>query len=152
MPYTYAGQLLRVRVTSTTVTVFDGDQVICEHVRRQGRKGQYSTDVAHAPTRHRGIDGLWSKWWFTDRARGFGPATEAVIAGIINRHAVEAQGYLDCQNILESLGKRNKARLEPACQVLLDHRYSSQKNLRLAQTTSIGPATGMSRRRCGRRE
>ncbi|WP_255771838.1 IS21 family transposase [Pseudarthrobacter sulfonivorans] len=120
VPYTYAGQLLRVRVTSTTVTVFDGDQVICEHVRRQGRKGQYSTDVAHAPTRHRGIDGLWSKRWFTDRARGFGPATEAVIAGIIDRHAVEAQGYLDCQNILESLGKRNKARLEAACQVLLD--------------------------------
>ncbi|UOD83524.1 hypothetical protein [Paenarthrobacter ureafaciens] len=40
------------------------------------------------------------------------PATEAVIAGIIDRHVVEAQGYLDCQNILESLGKRNKARLE----------------------------------------
>ncbi|AOT02283.1 hypothetical protein [Arthrobacter sp. U41] len=33
---------------------------------------------------------------------------------------MEAQGYLDCQNILESLGKRNKARLEAACQVLLD--------------------------------
>ncbi|MFP5368877.1 MAG: IS21 family transposase, partial [Actinomycetes bacterium] len=90
------------------------------HVRRQGRKGQYSTDVAHAPTRHRGIDGPWSKQWFTDRARGFGPATETVIAGIIDRHTVEAQGYLDCQNILESLGKRNKARLEAACQVLID--------------------------------
>ncbi|MEW1982079.1 IS21 family transposase [Citricoccus sp. NPDC079358] len=120
VPYTYAGQLLRVRLTSTTVTVFDGDQVICEHTRRQGRKGQYSTEAAHAPTRHRGIDGLWSKRWFTDRARGFGPATEAVIAGIIDRHVIEAQGYLDCQNILESLGKRNKQRLEAACQVLLD--------------------------------
>ncbi len=120
VPYTYAGQLLRVRVTSATVTVFDGDQVVCEHARRQGRKGQYSTDAAHAPVRHRGIDGLWSRRWFTDRARGFGPATEAVIAGILDRHAIEAQGYLDCQNILESLGKRNKARLEAACQVLLD--------------------------------
>lgn len=120
VPYTYAGQLLRVRLTSTTVTVFDGDQVICEHARRQGRKGQYSTDVAHAPTRHRGIDGLWTRRWFTDRARGFGPATETVIAGIIDRHVIEAQGYLDCQNILESLGKRNKQRLEAACQVLLD--------------------------------
>ncbi|GAA1789306.1 IS21 family transposase [Pseudarthrobacter sulfonivorans] len=120
VPYAYAGQLLRVRLTSTTVTVFDGDQVICEHARRQGRKGQYSTDAAHAPARHRGIDGLWSKRWFTDRARGFGPATEAVITGILDRHVIEAQGYLDCQNILESLGKRNKARLEAACQVLLD--------------------------------
>ncbi|WP_026551433.1 hypothetical protein [Arthrobacter sp. H20] len=71
VPYTYAGQLLRVRVTSTMVTIFDADQILCQHVRRQGRKGQYSTDVIHAPKRHQNIDGLWSKQWFLDRARGF---------------------------------------------------------------------------------
>lgn len=125
VPYTYAGQLLRVRVTSTTVTVFDGDQILCQHPRRQGRKGQYSTDVTHAPERHQNIDGLWSKQWFLDRARGFGPATGKVIEQIIDRHAIEAQAYLDCQNILETLGKRNKQRLEAACQVLLNNRYDT---------------------------
>ena len=120
VPYTFAGQLLRVRLTAQSVTLFDGDQVVCEHSRRHGRKGQYSTVLAHAPKEHQGIDGLWSRQWFTDRARGFGPATEQVIAQILDRHVIEAQGYLDCQNILETLGKRSRQRLEAACQVLLN--------------------------------
>ncbi|USX44887.1 Mu transposase domain-containing protein [Dietzia kunjamensis] len=120
VPYTFAGQLLRVRLTAQSVTLFDGDQVVCEHPRRHGRKGQYSTVLAHAPKEHQGIDGLWSRQWFTDRARGFGPATEQVIAQILDRHVIEAQGYLDCQNILETLGKRSRQRLEAACQVLLN--------------------------------
>ena len=34
VPYTFAGQLLRVRLTAQSVTLFDGDQVVCEHPRR----------------------------------------------------------------------------------------------------------------------
>ncbi|WP_299165561.1 Mu transposase domain-containing protein [uncultured Arthrobacter sp.] len=117
----YAGQLLRVRITSTTVTVFDGDQVLCQHLRRQGRKGQYSTEAAHAPEQQQNIDGLWSRQWFLDRARGFGPAIGKVIEQTLDRHAIEAQAYLDCQNILETLSKRNKQRLEAAFQVLLNN-------------------------------
>lgn len=133
VPYTYAGRLLRVRVTSTTVTIFDGDQLVCEHRRRDGRKGQYSTVAAHGPARHRDIDGLWSRQWFLDRARGFGPATVEVIGQILDRHVIEAQGYLDCQNILETLGKRNRQRLEAACQLLLNQHglgnYSTLKRI-----------------------
>ncbi len=133
VPYTYAGQLLRVRVTAAMVTIFDGDQLVCEHHRKSGRKGQYSTELAHAPKRHQNIDGLWSKGWFLDRARGFGPATAEVIEAILERHQIEAQGYLDCQNILGTLGKRNKQRLEAACQVLLNQQgmgsYSTLKRV-----------------------
>ena len=43
-----------------------------------------------------------------------------MIAQILDRHVIEAQGYLDCQNILETLGKRSRQRLEAACQVLLN--------------------------------
>lgn len=133
VPYTYAGQLLRVRLTSMRVTIFDGDHILCEHPRRQGRKGQYSTVVSHAPKQHQNIDGLWSKQWFLDRARGFGPATVTVIGQILDRHVIEAQGYLDCQNILETLGKRNRQRLEAACQLLLNQQgagsYSTIKRI-----------------------
>src|SRR5699024_8121259 len=103
VPFRLAGQVLRVRLTTSQVTVFDGHQVVAEHPRKTGRKGQYSTDTDHGPAQHRDISGLWSKSWFVDRARGFGPATEAVIEQILQRHQIEAQGYLDCQNILETL-------------------------------------------------
>jgi transposase len=122
VPHTYAGRLLRVRLTSSRVTVFDAADIVCEHPRLSGRKGQYSTLPEHVPAQHRDIDGLWSKRWFLDRARSYGPATVAVIEQILDRHVIEAQGYLDCQNILEGLGKRNRGRLEAACQELLNQR------------------------------
>lgn len=74
-----------------------------------------------------------SKQWFLDRARGYGPATVEVIDQILERHQIQAQGYLDCQNILGTLGKRNKQRLEAACQVLLNQQgvgsYSTIKRI-----------------------
>ncbi|HQZ84180.1 MAG TPA: IS21 family transposase, partial [Actinomycetota bacterium] len=133
VPHALAGQLLRVRLTATRVTIFDGQQVVAEHPRKNGRKGQYATDPAHVPAQHRHVAGLWSRRWFTDRAGAFGPATVAVIEAILDRHPIEAQGYLDCQNILETLGKKNKQKLEAACQQLLNMgahpTYSTLKRL-----------------------
>ncbi len=120
VPHRLAGRLLRVRLTTSTVTIFDGVDIVCEHRRLKGRKGQYSTLAEHVPAQHRDVDGLWSRRWFIDRARAFGPATVTMIEQILDRHVIEAQGYLDCQNILSGLGKRNRARLEAACQELVN--------------------------------
>ncbi|MFG3398785.1 IS21 family transposase [Streptomyces parvus] len=120
VPHEHAGRLLRVRLTGSRVTVFDGQEIVCEHGRLTGRKGQYSTEAAHLPVQYRNVDGLWSRQWFLQRAQAFGPATVQVIEQLIDRRQVEAQGFLDCQNILETLGKRNKQRLEAACQQLVN--------------------------------
>lgn len=136
VPSALVGRLLRVRLTSSRVTVFDGQEIVCEHPRKQGRKGQYSTLPEHVPTQHRDIDGLWSKRWFIDRARSFGPATVMVIEQVLDRQKIEAQGYLDCQNILEQLGKRNRGRLEATCQELVNQHghatYSTLKRMMAA--------------------
>lgn len=120
VPYRLAGRLLRVRLTSGAVTVFDEHEIVCEHRRLTGRKGQYSTLAEHVPPQHQTIDGLWSRRWFTDRATSFGPATVQVIEQVLDRRVIEAQGYLDCQNILNGLGKHNRERLEAACQELVN--------------------------------
>ena len=96
VPCALAGRMLRARLTLSRVTVFDGQQVVAEHRRMTGRKGQYSTDPGHVPPQHRNVDGLWSRRWFVDRAAAFGPATVHVIEQILDRHQIEAQGYLDC--------------------------------------------------------
>lgn len=136
VPYGLAGRLLRARLTVSRVTVFDGQQVVAEHRRKTGRKGQYSTDPGHVPPQHRNVDGLWSRRWFTDRAGAFGPATVQVIEQVLDRHQIEAQGYLDCQNILAALGKSKKQKLEAACQQLINMRgyatYSTLKRLMAA--------------------
>jgi len=136
VPHAWAGRLLRVRLTPSAVTVFDGQDIACEHPRLTGRKGRYSTLPEHVPPQHRDIDGLWSRRWFTDRARSYGPATVAVIEQVLDRRAIEAQGYLDCRNILDGLGKRNRGRLEAACQELLNQRghptYTTLKRIMAA--------------------
>lgn len=136
VPHRLAGQLLRARLTQTQVVVFAADEIVAEHRRRQGRRGQYSTDPAHVPDQHKDIAGLWSRDWFTRRAGSFGPATVAVITQILDRNQIEAQGYLDCQNILETLGRKNKQRLEAAAVQLLNvggyASYSSLKRLMAA--------------------
>lgn len=139
VPYQLAGRLVSVRLTSLRITVFDGTVVVCEHDRLNGRKGQYSTLAEHVPERHQGIDGLWSRAWFTDRARSVGPATLAVITQILDRHVIEAQGYLACQNILEGLGRKNRSVLEAASQQLVNRNgyatYSTLKRMMAAITS-----------------
>lgn len=156
VPYRLAGRLLRVRLTSTRVTVFEGHDIVCEHPRLQGRKEQYSTLPEHVPPQHRNIDGLWSRRWFTDRARSFGPATVQVIEQILDRHKIEAQGYLDCQNNLNGLGKHNRQRLEAACQELINRgghaTYTTLKRIMAAISSDadkprpVTPAASTSKR------
>lgn len=148
VPHQLAGRLVSVRLTSMRVTVFDGTVVVCEHDRINGRKGQYSTLAEHVPEQHQGVEGLWSKTWFTDRARSFGPATLAVITQILDRHAIEAQAYLGCQNILEGLGRKNRAQLEAASQQLLNRggyaTYSTLKRIMAAinsESDNPGPSS-----------
>jgi len=124
VPHEHVGKLLRVRLTSSRVTVFDGQQIVCEHVRLTGRKGGYSTEGAHLPDEYRNIDGLWSRQWFIRRAQAYGPATVSVIEQLIDQRTLEAQGFLDCRNVLDGLGKHNKQRLEAACQQIIDTRVT----------------------------
>lgn len=131
VPYKLTGQILKVRLTGVKITVFDGEAVACEHPRKHGRKGQYSTLAEHVPKQHQNIDGLWSPKWFLDRARPFGPATVAVITEILERAKIPAQAFLDCQNILSGLGKKNRQRLEATCQQILNqHGYPTYTTLK----------------------
>lgn len=120
VPYELVGRQVRVRLTAARVSVFDGDVIVAEHSRKTGRKGQYSTLTAHVPPQHAHTSELYSRDWFLRRAAAFGPSTVEVIEQVLDRHQIEAQGYLDCQNILNTLGKKNKPRLEAACQEVLN--------------------------------
>ncbi|GAA3307016.1 hypothetical protein [Glutamicibacter nicotianae] len=99
--------------------MFDGQVKVCEHARKTGWRGQYSTELSHAPEHHQQVQGLWSREWFVAGARVFGPATVQVITQILDRSKIEAQAYPSCRNILSELGKK-KALLEEACQELLN--------------------------------
>lgn len=120
VPWKLVGSTVKARLSNTEITVFAGDQVVAIHRRLQGRFGQYSTHADHVPPAHLDTSDLWSDQWFINQARLVGPATTTVIEMMINRHAHHAHGWLDCQNVLKTLGGKSRSGLEQACQELLD--------------------------------
>ncbi len=73
------------------------------------------------------------------RAKSFETATVTVIEMILDRSAIEAQAYLDCQNILMTLGKNNKQRLESACQQMINQQgYPTYTTLKRIMATITG--------------
>lgn len=136
VPYMLAGKTLSARITATRVSLFDGNELVCEHPRKHGRRGQYSTELSHAPKQHQDIHGLWSRQWFLDNARSHGPATVKVITQVLDRNEIEAQAYLACRNILTELGRRKKVTLEAACQELLKiNGFASYSSLKRVMAT-----------------
>lgn len=135
VPYGLAGKVLSVRITATTVSIFDGQTKVCEHPRKLGRRGQYSTEFDHAPKHHQQVQGLWSREWFLNRARSFGPATVQVITQVLDRSKIEAQAFLACRNILTELGGK-KTSLEETCQEMLDiNGYPTYTSLKRVMAT-----------------
>jgi len=58
---------------------------------------------------------------------------------ILDRSVIEAQAYLDCQNILMILGKSNKQRLESACLQIVNQRgYPTYTTLKRIMATITG--------------
>ncbi|WP_346695433.1 IS21 family transposase [Thermophilibacter mediterraneus] len=115
VPHRLVGRTVDVRLGSSTVAVLDGGEVVAEHRRLRGRRGQYSTDPAHMPPEHLEAQSLWTRAWFERRAGEVGPETRRLVGAVLDAHPVEAQGYVPCSNIL-SLSRRGRAaELEAAC-------------------------------------
>ncbi|MHA7245174.1 Mu transposase domain-containing protein, partial [Paeniglutamicibacter antarcticus] len=135
VPYALAGKILSVRITATTVSIFDGQTKVCEHPRKIGRRGQYSSELSHGPKHHQQVQGLWTRDWFLNRARNFGPATVAVMTQVLDRSTIEAQAFLACRNILTELGGK-KTSLEETCQEMLNiNGYPTYTSLKRVMAT-----------------
>ncbi|MDK8809252.1 IS21 family transposase, partial [Corynebacterium striatum] len=107
----------------------NGEQLVAEHTRLHGFKYRYSTNPQHGPRGddegHKALTRDELLAW----ASSFGAATHAVIAMILDRNsAAIPRGLIQARNVLANLGKKhNKATLEPACQQVLDKKWSRSR-------------------------
>lgn len=144
VPYRLVGRTLDVRLGATKVVILDSGEIVAEHPRLRGRKGQYSTDASHMPPEHLEAQSLWTRPWFERRAGEIGPETKRLVASVLDAHPIEAQGYVTCSNIL-SLSKRGRAgELEAACARLNGlggtHTYTRVKNA-MSALRATGPSS-----------
>ncbi|MDR2446874.1 MAG: IS21 family transposase [Treponema sp.] len=120
VPVEYIGRKVDVRFTKNTVEVlFDGNR-ICSHPRLYGRAGQYATQEAHMPAKHR-HESEWDGGRFRGWAGKIGANCVAVIESFLRSHRVEQQGYKSCRALLHLADKYSAGRLEAACKRALFH-------------------------------
>lgn len=116
VPARLIGQSLDVRVTSSSVEVFDGVERVASHPRFKGVTSRYATLPAHMPAAHRNQLVDWTPERFEQWAATVGPNTVAAIAAILASRKIVEQSYRSCLGVM-SLAKKpgGMTRLEDAC-------------------------------------
>lgn len=115
VPNALIGRQVDVRLTASAVTVLADGEVVAEHRRLRGRKGQYSTVDGHMPDSHRLQLSPWSPERFSSWALRIGPETGAAIGRLMASKAVVEQSFVACRNILGLSKSYSPALLEAAC-------------------------------------
>ena len=115
VPYRLVGEQTDVKLTSSSVTVLHGGEVVAVHPRLHGRKGQYSTLDDHMPENHAALDNPWSPARFTSWAKRIGPETAAAIDCVLASRSIVEQSFVSCRNILGLSKTYTPALLERAC-------------------------------------
>lgn len=115
VPFGLAGQTVDVGVTDSAVRVMHGGEVVAEHRRLRGRKGQYSTDVPHLPQSCRDAKSPWSRERFESWADAVGASTGACIRRILGSRPIVEQSFVQCRNVLGLAKRYSPEMLERAC-------------------------------------
>lgn len=114
VPFQYISKKLQIKTTTTLVEIYDGDKRLCSHLRLAGRSGQYRTEIEHMPDGHQAYL-KWDEARFIKWAAQCGPATKAVVSGILASYAIPQHGFRACLAILKLPGDDDRADLERAC-------------------------------------
>ena len=113
VPYQLLKQQLDVRLTATTVEIFQKNQRVASH-HRSAYKGRHTTLAEHMPKAHREYAG-WDAKRLINWAAVTGPDTAALVEKILAARAHPQQGFRSALGLMR-LGKlHGRERLEAAC-------------------------------------
>lgn len=113
VPYQLIGKKVDIRLTSTTVEIFNNNKRVASHVRCH-RKGTYVTKDEHRPKSHREYL-EWTPSRIINRAKETGEATAKLAEEIIKAKPHPEQGYRACLGIIRLSGRYGSERVEAAC-------------------------------------
>ena len=131
VPWRLIGQQLDARETTTTVQLFHKGQLVATHGRKP--KGK-QTDFGHYPPEKIAFR-MRTPTWCRTQAAEIGPATSAVIAGMLEVNALFR--LRAAQGVLGLAAKHGGARLDAACAKAIaagDPSYRTVKGILLAGT------------------
>ncbi len=113
VPYRLVGAVVTVRLTATMVEVLHQGTRVAAHVRSD-TKGRFMTEATHRPKAHqRHLD--WTPSRLIAWGASIGPATAALVTGLLARYPHPEQSYRACLGLLSLKRRFDGARLEAAC-------------------------------------
>jgi transposase len=140
VPWKHLGKTLDARSTATMVQLFSGGELVKTHVRKpQGKQ----TDLADYPPEKIAFH-MRTPAWCRKRAAEIGPATTALIGGLLTDNALYR--LRAAQGVLHLADKHQPGRLEAACAKAAaagDPSYRTVKGI-LAAGTEASPVTAPS--------
>jgi transposase len=113
VPHQLVGEKLDVRLTATTVEVFQRGVRVASHARSY-RRGMHTTVAEHMPAAHRAHH-EWSPSRLVRWGQTVGPKTAALVEAILSDRPHPEQGYRSCLGILRLEKRYSRERLEAAC-------------------------------------
>jgi transposase len=113
VPHQLVGEKLEVRLTATTVEVFQRGVRVASHARSY-RRGMHTTVAEHMPAAHR-AHSEWSPSRLVRWGQTVGPKTAALVEAILSDRPHPEQGYRSCLGILRLERRYGRERLEAAC-------------------------------------
>ena len=128
VPYQLVGEQLEARYTATTVEIFHRGMRIASHARSYVAH-KATTIPEHRPKSHQ-AHLEWTPSRLINWAAGVGPATAAVVRGILEQKPHPEMGYRACLGILGLAKNYTAARLEAASQRALLLRIYSYQSLK----------------------
>ena len=127
VPYQLVGEACDIRITAAIIEVFCRGRRVASH-RRSGEQRHFTTDAAHMPEAHR-RHAEWTPSRIVRWAEQTGPATAALVAGIMASRPHPEQGFRSCLGIMR-LGRRyGDERLEAAAARALAIRALSYRSV-----------------------
>ena len=127
VPCQHARAQVRVRMTRTTVEVFQRGQRIASHVQC-AFKGRHTTIAAHMPPAHREVAG-WNAQTLTARAEAVGPRCAVLVERLLGQRQHPQQAFRSCLGVLSLGQKYGDDRLEAACARALKYSAVSWKSV-----------------------
>jgi len=112
VPYQLIGTKVDVRLTSTTVEIFNNNKRVTSHIRSH-KKGTFCTIHEHRPKSHREYL-EWTPSRIISWAKETGEATAGLVQKIIESKPHPEQGYRACLGIIRLAKRYGKDRVEAA--------------------------------------
>lgn len=98
VPCRLVGEQTDAKVTSSTVTVPRGGEIVAAHPRPRGRKGQHPTIDDHMPESHAALDDPWPPERLTSWAKRVGPEAGIAIGRVMESRVIVGQSFVSCRN------------------------------------------------------